>query len=487
MSAIFGIYSTNGQPVTEADLGRMSVSLAHRGPDGSGVWIGHAVGLGHQMLCATPESLKERLPYESENGELVIVSDSRIDNRDELIPALDNESRSSAGIGDTELILRAYRKWGEACPERLCGDFSFAIWDLQKQQLFCARDPIGIKPFYYYHRPGQIFVFASEIKALLTLSTVPRQVNEVRIAQYLLSELKDERITFYQDIWRLPAGHAMTVTPNRSWSRSYWSLDPSKELPQRSDEVFADGFRELLTEAVRCRIRCPYRVGAMLSGGLDSSTIVSITRQLLSEQPSPNLETFSAVFDQVPECDERNFINAVIARGGLKPHFIRGDNLSPLMDADRVFWHEDEPFYAPNLFLHWNLYSAAREQGVRVLLDGFDGDVVVSHGLRHLAELARGWHWIRLASEAIKLSRQSRCSFWNVIRSQVISPLAPRSLRHARRSLRQFMRVEQRATEVLNPAFAHRIGPMIVENGPLAAHTSREFHHGELTSGLIPF
>lgn len=150
MSAIAGIYYLDGQPVDPADLGRMLETLAHRGSDRVGVWSEGHIGFGHRMLWTTPESLQEQLPLVNQTGDLAIAADARIDNRDELIAALGLMDRPSDKITDSQLILAAYEKWGDRCPEKLLGDFAFAIWDGRSQRLFCARAPMGVKPFYYY-------------------------------------------------------------------------------------------------------------------------------------------------------------------------------------------------------------------------------------------------------------------------------------------------------------------------------------------------
>jgi len=168
MSAIVGLYRRNGQPADRADLERMAESLAHRGPDAAGLWNNGPVGLGHRMLWTTPESLHEQLPLVNKSEDVVITADARIDNRDELIAALGLSEWPHGEISDSGLILCAYEQWGEGSPKRLLGDFAFAIWDGRSQTLFCTRDHFGVKPFYY-HQSAQVFVFASEIKALLCI------------------------------------------------------------------------------------------------------------------------------------------------------------------------------------------------------------------------------------------------------------------------------------------------------------------------------
>jgi asparagine synthase (glutamine-hydrolysing) len=211
MSAIIGIFYLDGQPVTEAELNKMLESLAHRGSDGCGIWKDGATGLGHRMLWTTPESLHEQLPLVDRTGKLAIIADARIDNRDELIKLLGFTDRPSQQISDSQLILSAYEKWGEQCVGKLLGDFVFAIWDARKRSLFCGRDPLGIKHFYYYYLPGRAFVFASEIKGLLCLPFVPRQLDELSIAYHLLPVYDDKSSTFYQGILRLPASSASAV------------------------------------------------------------------------------------------------------------------------------------------------------------------------------------------------------------------------------------------------------------------------------------
>ena len=297
---------------------------------------------------------------------------------------------------------------GESCPEKLLGDFAFAIWDEKKQALFCARDHFGLKPFYYYHQPGKAFIFASEIKALFCVTDVPRRLNELRIADYLVSYVEDETITFYKQIFRLPRAHSMTIDHHGLRLHKYWSLDPSHEIRYGSDEEYADAFREKFTEAVRCCLRSAFPIGSSLSGGLDSSSIVCVARKLLGENGSRRLHTFSFVFDDVPQCDERSFIKTVLAQGGVEPHFIHPDRLSALDNIEQVLWHQDQPLYIRNMFLWTAKYAVARENGIRVMLDGEDGDSVVSYGDAYLAELAQAGRWTEFAREANGLWRHSQ-------------------------------------------------------------------------------
>ena len=489
MSGIFGIYYLDGQPVERENLVRMADALAHRGPDGADVWCSGPVGLGHRMLWTTPESLLEKLPLVNRTGELVITADARLDNRSELLAALDCKDCPSEKITDSQLILAAYEKWGEQCPEQLLGDFAFAIWDGRKQRLFGARDHFGVKPFYYY-TSGRAFIFATEIKALLCLGSVPRQLNEVKVADYLIPLFEDKEITFYQDIFRLPPAHSLTVSGKELRLQPYWSLDPERELRLGSDQEYAEAFRELFTEAVGCRLRSAFPLGSLLSGGLDSSSVTCTARELLPQEP---LHSFSAVFDQVPQCDERPFIEAVLAQGAIEPHWVRADQLGPLTDLDRVLWHQDEAFYAPNLFIHWSLYRAAKSQGVRALLDGFDGDTVVSHGVAYLSELARAGKWLALAGSVRGFARNFNRSpgqlLWRYLWRYGLGPLVPQPLRRVGRKLRS-NRSARSPTLRLNPDLARRIAlkeRIQAANSSSPPQTARSEHYRRLSWGVIPF
>lgn len=496
MSAIAGLYRTNGELVDRHDIERMVSALAHRGPDGTGVWTGGPAGLGQAALWTTPESRCERLPLANGTGDIVITANARLDNRRELIATLAITGRSGVDIGDGELILRAYERWGDDCAPRLIGDFAFAIWDNRSQTLFCARDHVGVKPFYYHQAPAA-FLFASEIKALLTSPMVPYRLNRLRVADHLVGLFDDRASTFYRDIYRLPAGHTLTASRAATRIRSYWSLDPTREILLGSDEAYTDLFRECFTEAVRCRLRSSHPVGSLLSGGLDTSSIVGMARQIRGSAADGNLDTFTAIFPGLPaadlrKIDERVFVDAVVAQGGLEPHYVRGDLLSPLTDVERVLWHLDEAYPAPNLYLHWALYGAARDRGVRALLDGIDGDTTISHGLEYLADLTRAGKLPTLANELRALSRRYHVGLRRLLWEYGVQPLLPAFVHYGRRLLRRRGVPPWMAETAIKPEFARSVG--VVDRVEASerrqwqpARSAREAHWRGLNSGLIPY
>lgn len=454
MSAIAGVYLLDGSSVDQSDLKRMNNRLSHRGPDGSGLWSEGSVGLAHQMLWTTPESLYEKLPLEVDD--LVITSDSRIDNRDELLPILG----LSEEISDSEVILRAYGKWGRDCVDRLLGDFAFVIWDKAMGELYCARDHMGVKPFYYYYQPGEIFAFATEIKALFAWG-VPQRINEVGIGDYLADILDDKEITFYESVLRLSPAHIMIVNPDMLSREEYWALDPKREIRLGSDEEYEKAFQEIFREAVRCRLRSAFPIGSLLSGGLDSSSVTCMARELLPKEC--HLKTISAIFDEVKECDEQPYISAVLENGDFEAHYVYADKAGPLSDIERMLWYADQPILAPNLFFRWTLCREAGSQGVRVLLDGIDGDSVVYYGKSYITELVGKGRLFSALNEIRGLSKNPSHSLWRHTLTCAILPFIPDS--SMRRSLsylwHMLHRVEDEPTADLvaaNLDFAERIG-----------------------------
>ncbi len=366
MSGIAGAYYLDSRPADQEGLGRMLAVLAHRGPDGAAIWCEGAVCLGHRMLHTTPESYHEHQPLIHPEADLVLTADVRLDNRDELLRQLVVRPRRGSIITDAELILASYMRWGTACPEHLLGDFAFAIWDARAQHLFCARDPFGVRSFLYYHLPGRLFAFASEIKALRCRSDIPCDVNELKVAGYLVGQPLNANTTFYEHILRLPPAHSLTVTSNglRMWQ--YWSPDPSRQIRFDSDRAYEEAFREVFDGAVACRMPSAYPVGTTLSGGLGSSPIACLARQRLVHDDE-RLPTFSVIFESVPESNDRPYIDAVVEQGGIEPHFVHGDHESMLAGLDDLLWFLEEPFHSPHLIFSWRFYRIAQQQGVRVM------------------------------------------------------------------------------------------------------------------------
>ena len=426
MSGIVGVYHLQGDPISHPGLADMLQAIAHRGPDGHEVWYGEGLGLGHAALNTTPEAAHERWPLRSPDGTRVLVADARIDNRKELCSKLSLSRSSEAVVTDADLILAAYEHWGVECARHLIGDFAFALWDEERRHLFCARDVFGVRPFFYRYDEERRFAFASEIKALLECEDDGAALNEEHMADFLVGIVSDATATVYKDILRLPPAHTALVTRTGLRFERYWAPDPDRRIHYSTDAEYAAAFRAHFDEAVRCRMRSPGGcVGALLSGGLDSSSIVATARE--KGRDSATLHTFSTVFDEHPSCDERRYIEAVTEKGGAISHVTSGDEVSPVRLLDTLGASQDQPFGAPTLALSWLQYTKARAEGCRVLLDGHGGDEVVSHGEGRLFELAKAGHWGGLARELYGLRRTGRVSsawalFWRYVWGVGIGP-----------------------------------------------------------------
>ena len=476
MSGIAGVFYRDRQPVEPALLERLSARLAHRGADGQGAWHAGPVGLVHRLFCTTPESRHEQQPVSAPRpaGAIVLTADARIDNRAELAGPLGLPDAPNRP--DSAFILAAYEKWGEACPEHLVGDFAFAIWDGPRHLLFCARDAMGTKTLFYFDAP-EVFAFASEIKGVFALPQVPRAPCNAQIAAYLAHRVADPALTFYAAVRRLLPGCSLTITASGSHLRRYWSIDLERELRLPSDDEYAQAFREIFTEAVRCRLRSAYPIGALFSGGLDSSSVTSVARQLMNGQP---LQTFSIIFDQARQSDERVYMREMVAADNPTHCEVSGDGLSPLFEIDRVLWHLEEPFRNLGVYFQWLLYQAAQTRGVRVLLSGNGGDGLVSYGLFRLAELTRDGHWVTLIRElrdfAAARSGSWRMAWW-AWKEYGGRPLAPTWARQARRAMRGRGRPAWSANSFINPEFARQIeASQGVIGFPAQPRTQRQDH-----------
>ncbi|MCB0129884.1 MAG: hypothetical protein KDD78_03515 [Caldilineaceae bacterium] len=399
MSGIGGLFNQDGAPVQQADVAAMVEMLRRRGPDGADIWRRDVIALGQSRLFTTPEAARESMPLTVPGSGCVIVADARLDNRAEVATAL-ALSEQLADLGDGELILHAYLVWGADCVDHLLGDFAFAVWDSHRQTLFCARDHFGVRPFYYHHTPGRFFAFASEPRAILVLPQTPYRINPGRIADFLVSQLEgiDKTSTFFDQVYRLPPAHTLTVTPQGMATRRYWTLEPGAELHLASDDDYTDAFLEVFTQAVQCRLRGD-RVGSMLSGGMDSGSIVAVARAQFALAGRGPLPTFSAVAPPGQACVETNTIHAALSMHGLAPTLVDYGQLAATMpQLTKLTWSLDEPF-DNHMTLIRVLYCAARRQGINVLLDGIDGDSLLSEG-SYVIRLLRQGRWVKAYREA---------------------------------------------------------------------------------------
>ena len=491
MSGIVGLFRRDGRPVEKSDLDAMLGRISHRGPDAAAIWSDGPIGLGHCLLKTTPEAEYEKQPIIDNQAQLTLVADARIDNRDELIAALDIGGPVSQ-VSDSDLILAAYKKWGEGCPERLVGDFAFVVWNGREKSLFCARDHMGLRPLFHYCSDS-LFAFASEIKSLLCLPEIPVRINELKVACHVVMWIGEKKETFYRGIERLPPAHSMLLTSDTKRQREYWRLDPKYEDRSLTDAEHVEKFRELFIETVRCRVRGNGPISSMLSGGLDSSSICCTAREILSERGDGPLHTFSMIFPTLPEkqlkaIDERPYMEAVVKMGGFDPHFVHADTLSPLMDLGTEFLPGDEPHLGFNLYLQAETMRIERRLGRRIHMEGLDGDTTVSYGYSHLTDLARTGRFWELSRLAGQIAGVTGFPTRRVIWAYGVKPIVPDFLFSTWRRLRGRPQKTQVESSGINPSFAKKTGlPEVMEEDQhrFRLRSARDGHYAGLSSPVI--
>ena len=421
MSAITGIFYRDGRIIPPEMIKKMNDRLSHRGPDGSKVWVKGSVALGHQMLHTTPESLTEELPFEDPDSGLVITADARIDNRSDLAALL--EISDSNEVSDSYFILKAYQKWGEKCTKKLLGDFAFAIWDPQKDSLFCARDHMGVKTFCYYVSDN-LFLFATEIKALFIKPELKHSLNKLKIALELKLGFADKKATYYRKINNLGPASSLILSKNDIKEQRYWQLDPDSLIILDNDEKYFDTFKKIFFESVKCRLRSAFPIGFELSGGLDSSSIVCTAKKILNEnnQDKSILNTFSHIYNDFKESDERYYIKKVTETGEINSNFIESDKISLMEDIEKILWHQDQPYTNSFLPILFNTYKEMRAKNVRIILGGYCGDPVISHGERYFIELLSNYKFNKFWHEIKSSSKRMNVSICHLLLKDVIIP-----------------------------------------------------------------
>jgi len=379
MCGIFGILSPG--PIKE-QLEVSTATLAHRGPDDSGFFIGEGVGLGHRRLSII-DLEGGRQPMFNEDRSLCIVFNGEIYNfpllRDELL----SKGHCFETRSDTETILHAYEEWGEDCVERLRGMFAFAIWDARSKKLFLARDRMGIKPLFYGEYNGT-FYFASEMKAILIDPNFPREIDEAALACFFDLSYIPAPQTIFRNIRKLLPGHTLTRQDGHSRTRQYWDLH---FIPDRGkdENFFINRFKELFHESVKIHLISDVPLGAFLSGGVDSSAVVAAMSRI-SDRP---VNTFCMGFGGAVGgyLDERRFARMVAERYGTE-HREYEVVPDPEGLVDKIVRAFDEPFADDSTVPSYFVCQIARKN-VTVAESGLGGDEAFAGYERYLGFSAR--------------------------------------------------------------------------------------------------
>ena len=399
MSGFVCVVHRDGAPVDRALLHSLTHFLAFRGPDAQAAWCDGSIGMGHALLRTTDESENEQQPAALE-GRYWIVADARLDDRKGLLARLRGAKREvPSNAPDCELILHAYAAWGAACVDHLLGDFSFALWDARDRQLFCARDHFGVKPFYYA-KLGEVFLCSNTLNCLRLHPRVSEELNDAAIGDFLLFGLNyDNATTTFHDIQRLPPSQVLSVSGNAVQRKRYWVPPTDGRMRYSNPKAYVETFLSILETAVTDRLRTQ-RIGILLSGGLDSSSVAAMAKETSRRKVSrPEIRAYTHVYESLIPDREGEYAREVADFLGIPTKFI-------VMDESPLFEHENEaelswpePFDTPFLSAIKRTYRDISTD-CRVLFSGEGSDNLMDFQMwPYVADLRRRGEWRQMLTE----------------------------------------------------------------------------------------
>jgi len=371
MCGIAGILSLHSAPPVPDMVATMTRTVAHRGPDDSGLVVEGSCALGHRRLSII-DIAGGHQPMANEDGSLWITFNGEIFNYIELREQLEQRGHRFATRSDTEVLLHLYEEKGEACVDDLNGQWAFAIWDSRARRLFLSRDRLGVRPLYYASVGGR-FLFASEIKALLTYPDLCRDLDLKALDQILTFWTTLPPRTILRQVSELPPGHSLVVDyDGRQRLRQYWRLSYEPLREGAAEDDCAEELLALLDDATRLRLRSDVPVGTYLSGGLDSSVITAIVRRRAQD----GLRSFSVTFDD-SEFDESAFQNEVVTHLGTRHSRIACTRADIAETFPRVVWHAERPLVRTAPAPFFLLSRLVRDSGFKVVLTGEGADEIL--------------------------------------------------------------------------------------------------------------
>lgn len=456
MSGICVIATFDGAAVEPDTLEPMLAAAPYRGMDGAGSWFADGVGVAQQLLRTTGDEVATPII----DGELVIVADARIDNRQELLAAL-RDTRPDCT--DAQLIAAAYRRWGTSFAARLLGDFAIAIWDDRARSLVAARDPMAMRMLAYHHTPHRT-VLATEVKQVLAGPDVPIRLDEAHVAADLIGHLGQPSWSAFQDVHVLAPGHLLEIDRRGLRVQPFWSPDPEHRIRHRQPGDYAEQLRDLFVEAVAARLRTDRTVGVLLSGGVDSGSVAATAGWLLARgaTTAPGVHACTWVFDELSECDERDVARAIAEPYGFAHSEVVADDLWPLRDFPAHGPPRDEPFIGAFQPMIDAGLTTLRDAGARVVLGGDRGDLVIGWtGFRYLP-LAKQRRWRELRTELVEhraVTGESRRDLaWTHLASPAATRFRARASRWPARRRAGANPAVGRVPPWVEPAFAARHG-----------------------------
>lgn len=378
MCGFAGIFTPSAaQPVDGARLEAMCDAIAHRGPDGYGMWTAPGVGLGHRRLSIIDIAGSPQ-PMAASDGRAMLVFNGEIYNYRELRAELAGQGAQFHTDGDSEVILAAYQRWGADCVTRLAGMFAFAIYDLDRRELLLARDRLGVKPLFTAKLPDGSIIFGSELKALTAHPLLPREVDPLAVEDYLTWGYVPDTRSILKGVEKLPAAHirwlrhdASPTPPQRWWDISFADRRKGSAADLEAELV------DLMRDAVRSRMVADVPLGAFLSGGVDSSSVVA----LMAEASGTPVRTCSIGFD-VKALDESDYARQVAERFATdhRSRMVSPDDFAAIDQLAGMF---DEPFADASALPMWRVCQLARES-VTVALSGDGADEAFAGYRRHV-------------------------------------------------------------------------------------------------------
>ena len=437
MSGIGGLLRFDGRPVTRHALERAANALRQYGPDRADIATADGIGFVNVLMRMTPEDRFDRQPLRGGSG-VMLTADLRLDNRDDLVARIGVPPQEAALWPDAALLLAGWEKYGNDIWPLLRGPFAAALWDPRTRVLTLARDHLGLN-VVMWHRSRHFFAFATMPNGLFALADVPRELSEEKFADFLVLNHADHETTIYRNVFRVPPAHILEVKANGEMSRRrYWSPADIKPVRLASDQDYADGLRDCLDRAVRRQMRSAHPVGALLSGGLDSSSVAVLAARALAER-NRRLAAFTGVprrgFDgEVPSgsyADETPYVEAIRrAVPTIDVTYVRNDACNDFGELERFFTALEGPVRNP-VNLGWVLEALrrARAQGARVLLGGLSGNSTISWNgwSQAAAHLVHG-RLVTAARQWRLYYRRTPYSRWVALRKLLIEPLVPQRL-----------------------------------------------------------
>jgi len=434
MCGICCYISLNGVPIDSAGFAAMNNAVGHRGPDDQGTKCFEGkpfAALCHRRLSIIDLSPAGNQPMSESERSLWIAFNGEIYNFEDIRRDLSRYGHVFCSASDTEVLLYAYKQWGEGCLEKLNGMFAFAIWDAQRKELFAARDRLGIKPLYFWHK-GDRLILASEIKSILASGLVRAEPDWTALSSPWHYQVSPS--TGFKSIRKLEAGHSLRFSTAGLEIKKYWDVEPSEG--NISDADAEERLKGLIEDAVRLQMIADVPVGSFLSGGLDSSLIVAHMARL-TEKP---VRTFTIRFADTDQKFEAGVDDSLYARE--VADLFQCDHQEITIDPDivsllpKLIWHLDEPLADPAAINTYLISKAAREAGVTVLLNGMGGDEVFGGYRKHLACLIAE-QYNRFVPAAIRQSVFSGLSNMHVANAQ-------RGFKHLR-WLKHFSKIASRS------------------------------------------